>query len=225
LTNSLIYVVWDTIRKVKIVSPKRNVSDELEKLKGKGESFHTADELPEEPDVKALQEEIDRTMKEGKDPLDVFKPRTNDDFEELDKRDNDQIIAEMEGKVIKEYFYQFKNQGRIVTGISKAGVMALARDMGDITLELLKQYDDADNFYAIVKAHDGKRNLDSIGASQSAKKNMYYKPPSDNQFALATAITKASRNAIRGLVAEKVITSMYEEWQKKRDIEARQDSP
>jgi len=55
-----------------------------------------------------------------------------EDFVELERRDEEQILAEIQGQVIEEMVYSFKNKtGRTITGLSWVGIKEIARRCGD----------------------------------------------------------------------------------------------
>ena len=149
-----------------------------------------------------------------------------DEFSIFEKLDEQQIVEELEGKVITEYFYSFLIAGREVTGISWAGIKAVARfmsmqnaqhGMGGIEvlpIDIEKDIKETDQYIiATARAVDHGAGLSMVGISKQPR----YITRKDgtqalDEFALVKACSKAMRNAIRALIPESIIIEMYHKW-------------
>lgn len=155
----------------------------------------------------------------------------------MDKADEEQILKEMRGDIIKEFVYSYRDKkGKIVEGLSNAGVNATSMEMAvrKKPLRVLEQWITEDDKYykAIVKVgryivnDDGTEILvdTTLGSKRQAK---FFKPGVENQFAFEQAVVKAERNGKRRLMPEKIIIEMlklYKNQGKVKKIEAPVDS-
>lgn len=136
-------------------------------------------------------------------------------FVAMDKLDEELIIAELQGQQVDTLVYQFENQGRVVTGLSKAGVDAVCREMakqGEVIRELeLNVLDNGTEYIAHVKAGrfaiqvtpDGVQRdvlLDTVFGVKRQPKT--FENGKLNPFAYEQAVSKAARNAKIRLLRE-----------------------
>ena len=135
------------------------------------------------------------------------------EFREMERRDEDQIVAEMKGDYLREFVYQFQSGGRTVTGISWAGIKEIAYKMGNIQVDLVDLKETDKSYVAIVKATDTLRNNSRLGASTQLKM-MKRRDGSEEEdsFALQKAISKSQRNAIRPLIPEVMMKTWLEKF-------------
>jgi hypothetical protein len=147
------------------------------------------------------------------------KPERHEDFLMMERKDEEQIMQEMQGRILPQFFYEFSSGGRIVTGLSYAGVKQIMRQMGNIRIRDFNISDDGNQFIAKARAVDENRNLEIWGVSQQPKK-MTLRSGKEifDEFAATKAASKAQRNAIRALIPEQVIVSAYEEWKRKKKV-------
>jgi len=148
---------------------------------------------------------------------------TTADFMELERRDEEQILAEIQGQVIEEMVYQFPMGGRTVTGISWVGTKEVARRYGKIDIEPMEIRETPDAWIVIVKGRDLEKGYGLLGVStcpKLRKKRDGSEEP--NPFALQTAASKAQRNAIRNLIPETFIKTVIAEWLKAKKHPSRQ---
>jgi len=136
-------------------------------------------------------------------------PETEEEFEEFEKRDEDQIKAEILGRFLTEYVYQFTSGGQVITGLSWAGVKEAARRLGYIKIEDLKIIDMGDYWIALCKVKDIVNKLEIYGAAQQNKK-MKLRDGSEkiDDFSIPKVVSKAQRNAIRSVIPEHIIKEM-----------------
>ena len=126
-----------------------------------------------------------------------------DEFQIMEAKDEDQILAELQGSFLKKFVYSFKVGGRPVTGISWAGIKEIAYRLKGIDTEIQKFEETETHYIFIVKATN-KDVGSRLGVSNQPKMSKG-KP---DQFALQKALSKAQRNAIRGVIPEATI-EMY----------------
>src|SRR5690242_11164339 len=86
-------------------------------------------------------------------------------FLEFDRADDDQIMAEIRGGVVEEYVYEFQQGGQTVTGLSLAGVMAVAQSMGGITCGQPIWEKDDEVITCDIAATDHKKGLTVWGTA------------------------------------------------------------
>jgi hypothetical protein len=124
-------------------------------------------------------------------------------FQEMDRRDEAQILQEMRGELLREFVYSIRIDGRDVTNLSYAGIKEAIRRHGQIEiLEVRKEEDDRE-YRVLVRVRDHVHSIDVLGAA-TAEKN---KP-----FAWVLAHNKAERNAFSKLLPAKLYATLIEEW-------------
>lgn len=135
----------------------------------------------------------------------------------VEARDDEQILAELSGdfksEIVKQFFYSFESMGRKVIGLSFKGIKQIVQKMGNIEVTDLDLKETEKAWIAICKARDRVRNIEIYGAAIQMKE-MTLRDGSkiQDQFALTKAVSKAQRNALRGLISEVVITEAYKRW-------------
>jgi hypothetical protein len=141
---------------------------------------------------------------------------------ELDVMDDLQISEEMSGRVLTQYFYQFPSRGAQVTGLSYAGVKAIARRLAQngepidiVDAQLTRfQEDGVEVVGCLAKAKNLKTGEHRLGYSAQATTMNTRDGAKPDPFATQKALNKAQRNAIRQFIPEVVVAEMYKEWQK-----------
>lgn len=133
-----------------------------------------------------------------------------EDYDLLDKRDEEQILAEIKGNIITEMFYSFTIDGRKVTGVSWVGTKEIARQYGNINMDFIKVEETPDSYTAIVKATDTKRGTSLLGTAMQPKTMKIRGEDKPDRFAYTKAVSKAQRNAIRAIIPERYLLEMYE---------------
>lgn len=131
---------------------------------------------------------------------------------ELEKRDEEQIIASMRGEIVRSWVYSFTYQGRTVTNLSYAGVKEAIRRRGNIDIYPCPccnkpvHIDETDEeIRALIRVWDLNNNVKFLGAASARKKE---------PFPWVLAVNKAERNAFRKLLPEKQIALLIEQWLK-----------
>lgn len=160
------------------------------------------------------------------DPVTGELALTAQDYATLDRMDEEQILAELRGQVLDTYVYSFPQGGKTVTGLSWAGIKAIASKMGAVGIDLAQLLETDTGWTCVVRA-TGPDGSSRIGAAQQAKQMWVNK---DNKFvddphALPKAINKAQRNAIRALLPETLITALIEEHRNRGRVTPSQNQP
>src|SRR5512137_593209 len=93
---------------------------------------------------------------------------TTADFQQLDRLDEEQMLAEFRGELLEQFVYAFNSGGRQVVGISWAGIKQLANRMGNVQLELLQLLDAREGWAVVVKAV-GPDSASRLGAAFQPK--------------------------------------------------------
>ena len=152
----------------------------------------------------------------------------------MDSEDDQQILAELQGAVLDTYVYSFEQEGKTITGLSRAGVEQACRESANKRGEVYRIMDepkveeDAEYIKAIIKAGRYKILLDkkgnfkgeilldtAIGAKRQWKKLRTRDGKIiDNRFAFEMAISKAQRNAKMSLLPYKFIAEMINIYRK-----------
>jgi len=128
-------------------------------------------------------------------------------FSIMEKRDEAQILAEIQGEVIEEYFYKVKDK----TAISWIGVKELARQYGRLDTELVEMRETEDSWIVVIKAKDIEKGSGMLGTSVQSKIDQYNGEP--DEFCLQKAFSKAQRNALKSLLPESLFAAALDEWQ------------
>ena len=139
----------------------------------------------------------------------------------VEKRDEDQILKQMRGEVLKDWVYTIKvwdsekKAMRDVTSLSYAGVKEAIRQRGNIWWypcdcchKQVHTEETSEEIRAIVTAWDMERNIKFLGAAAALKKQ---------PFSWVLAVNKAERNALRKFLPEKQIAILIDEWLRKQD--------
>ncbi|MCG9127830.1 hypothetical protein JT359_09565 [Candidatus Poribacteria bacterium] len=123
------------------------------------------------------------------------------EFEVVDQVDDQAIVELMTGQTIQDYVYSFKQGGRVVEGLTLAGINEAANRRGGIQVEEVEYEELENSWIATVKAVDTLTGSSRWGAYEQAKMNGSRPDP----YAFTKAIHKAQRNAIKQLLPVPVI--------------------
>jgi len=136
-------------------------------------------------------------------------PRS-EDFREMDARDEEQVLLALRGTFLKEFVYKFPMGGRQVTGISWSGIKEIAYRVQGIDTEIENQKETDEAFTFIVKATN--KNIDSSRLGVGVQPKLMKRGGRDvpDPFAIQKALSKAQRNAIRGVIPEATIKQYIE---------------
>lgn len=124
------------------------------------------------------------------------------DYEVVDQVDDQAIVELMTGQAIQDYVYSFNQGGRVVEGLTLAGINEAANRRGGIQVEEMEYEELENSWIATVKAVDTVTGSSRWGAYEQPKKMTGGRP---DPFAFTKAIHKAQRNAIKQLLPVPVI--------------------
>jgi len=139
-------------------------------------------------------------------------PETAIEFLALDRMDDEQIVKSMRNGLIEEKFvYSFESRGDKVVGLSAKGIETIAYSYGGIDVEVVDKTDDScdgvNGYYGVIcKATDKLKDLALLGGAEQSKKSKGKR----DTFALAKAVTKAQRNALRKILPTPLVERMVE---------------
>lgn len=154
-----------------------------------------------------------------------------------EKLDEQQIVDEIRGEILEQFFYELPGSGRV--GLSWSGIKFVAARMRDQGHPIsVKDLD-------VVEAHDGRSYLARAmavdlatneirwGAAEQSKfiKKSYMKGNDKvteeelNPFAYVLAASKAQRNAIRNFIPEVAIQEGYQAWKANRGKPLKVNAP
>ncbi|WP_309492761.1 hypothetical protein [Candidatus Hecatella orcuttiae] len=131
-----------------------------------------------------------------------------DVFAIMERKDEDQIIAELKGAYLDEFVYSFEHGDRRVVGLSWSGVKEIAWRLGSISVDDLTVEDKGDFWLAKCSATDHVRGNRRWGAAVQPKKI----GDKEDVFALPKAVSKAQRNAIRAVIPEAMIKTFIDRF-------------
>ncbi len=153
-------------------------------------------------------------------------PKANDEqapvhdaevFLVMEKRDEAQIVAALEGRYIEEFVYEFMQGGKKVVGLSWIGIQEASREYGGIQCPVDKMIlEESDTEISVtLEAYDIKTGSIRIGHSTQPKKmRLTSGKYIDDAFAKQKAISKGQRNAIRPLLPQ----TLLKQWIEKHRI-------
>ena len=167
-------------------------------------------------DMKEKQNEKHDIIQEAdENTIEVFDQQNS--YIILERRDETQILEEFKGNVIEEYVYDFDVGGRHVTGLSYAGVKAIALKMGGIHVDEPILVDYGSYWLCKVKAKDMQRDMEMWGvATQPKKIQLRNGNEINDDFCIQKVVSKAERNALRKLFPETLVIEMINEWRRNK---------
>lgn len=139
--------------------------------------------------------------------------RKDQAYDLINQRDDDQVLLEIQGGFLEEFVYSFPTREGKVTGLSWAGVKEVARQMGNISVEECDIRETDVSWQIKCKAKDLTRNVTMFGVAEQSKK-LLLKGGGEvvDMHSLSKAVSRAQRNAIRGLIPELFIKKMIERY-------------
>jgi len=149
-------------------------------------------------------------------------------YQLFDREDEKEIIASLKGAYIEGMVYQFKQGGRIVTGVSYTGIKEIAYNISletgrEINTEIIESHEDENNYYMTMRAtHKGVGSR--LGAAVQSKT---YQRGGIDPFAYTKILSKAQRNALRSVLPEnalKVFLEKAKESGKIKDVTSEQST-
>jgi stalled ribosome alternative rescue factor ArfA len=150
----------------------------------------------------------------------------------MDKRDEAQIIAALEGRYLEEFVYEFcrihkpdpntgtltcnckkDNPRNIVVGLSWVGIQEASREYGGIKvpIEKVKAIKENDEEITImVEAIDTKTGSSRLGLKTQKKIKVGSKGAWEDPFFMEACVSKAQRNAIKALLPQTLLKQWIE---------------
>ena len=128
-------------------------------------------------------------------------------FHEMERRDENQILAEMRGELIEDLVYSIDIQGRRVTNLSYAGVKEAVRRRGNLEILEVRTEETPEEIRALVRVRDHENRIDVLGASSAEK---------GKPFTYTLAVNKAERNAFAKLIPAKWYAVLIDEYLERR---------
>ena len=123
-------------------------------------------------------------------------------FQEMDVRDEGQILAEMRGEFLEQYVYSFTQAGKAITNLSYVGVKEAIRRRGHVQILDHKVEEVNGKYRATVLVHDLVNDIDVLGVSEAEV---------TKTFAYVLAVNKAERNAFMKLIPAKFYAELIKE--------------
>ena len=127
----------------------------------------------------------------------------------MEKRDEAQILAEIQGEVVQDYFYKAKG-GKVV--ISWLGIRELARQYGKVETDVVDIRELENTWLVVIKARDLEKGHALLGTSTQSKIDKYSSEP--DEFAYQKAFSKAQRNALKIVLPEALFAKAIESYEK-----------
>lgn len=134
------------------------------------------------------------------------------EYEVVDQVDDQAIVELMTGQTIQDYVYSFKVGGRLIEGLTLAGINEAANRRGGIQVEEMEYEERENSWIATVKAADTITGNSRWGAYEQPKMNGNRPDP----YAFTKAIHKAQRNAIKQLLPVPVIRDVLNFYLKRQ---------
>ena len=134
-------------------------------------------------------------------------------IQEMDRRDEEQIISLLAGDLVHEYVYEFRDgAGRTQRGLSWAGIREYSQYRGNFRIEKPEVEDLGDAFRVMVQATDLDRNV-TLWAGTHQPKSIRRKDGGvvQDDFAYEKAISKAQRNVIKNLMPMTVVAKVIDQ--------------
>merc|ERR1712096_170206 len=91
------------------------------------------------------------------------------EFEVLEQVDDQAIVQMMTGQAIKDYVYSFKQGGKVVEGLTLAGINEAANRRGGIEVDTIEHEERDKSWIAVVKAVDTITGSSRYGACEQKR--------------------------------------------------------
>lgn len=148
-------------------------------------------------------------------------PKEQREFERIERHDESLIVQELQGKVVEnELVYSFQQGSEKVVDLTWQAIFAVSSLMGGIKMGIETMNSNGPDYEVIAYAEDTFRGVRYLGAAQQPKNMPHGRP---DPFALAKAVRKAQRNALKGIIPLSVVRQLiraYLEGKEKLEIEA-----
>ena len=133
----------------------------------------------------------------------------------MNQKDDEQVLAEMEGKYLEEFVYSFPVEGgkRTVTGLSWAGVKEVVRTAGGIEVEDIKITETEKTYRVLAKGRDTVRGVAMFGIAEQAKMMKLKSGDAiEDMHSLSKCVSRAQKNCLRVLIPEATIKMTIEKF-------------
>jgi len=133
-------------------------------------------------------------------------PSTDEEFQIAERIADSEIIKAMSGEIIGHYFYRFNHGGNEVVDLNATGIFEVAQMYGGIkvTSEIVSNENSPD-YEVVASAEDKKRDITFEGAAQQPKR---LGNGGEDNYALAKAVTKAGRNALKKVLPYSLVRTL-----------------
>ena len=209
---------WD-FRKIKTGSAYASHAKE----DGDGFDNIPRDELEEMEEYKVFRSEKNKKSKKEVSKMKNITPDKilrdkSEAHDIMNIKDDQQVLAEIQGQFLEEFVYNFKTKGGEVTGLSWAGTKEIARRQGNISIENIDISETDNTFRVLAKAKDITRNVTMFGvAEQSKKLKLKTGVEIEDLHSLSKCVSRSQRNAIRALIPEMFIKEMIKQFLKDKN--------
>lgn len=171
-----------------------------------------------------LPEEGNSVKVKTKQATQVQGPAEQEVYVLMEKRDEEQIVAMLEGRYLEEFVYEFCRRHKwhngvrppectckdLVMGISWFGIQEASRAYGGIQvpIEKTRLRDTGEEMEVMIEAVDTQTNSSRIGIASQPKMMTTRQGVFRDVFASQKALSKAQRNGIKQLLPQ----TMLKEW-------------
>jgi hypothetical protein len=145
--------------------------------------------------------EKEREMEQEKEEREGGELAPLEEYEIVNQVDDRTIVEMMTGQAIQEYVYSFRQGGRVIEGLTLAGINEAANRRGGIQVDEINFEERENSWIVIVKATDTYTGSSRYGACEQPKRINGREDP----FAFTKAVHKAQRNAIKQLIPVPII--------------------
>jgi len=137
-------------------------------------------------------------------------------FGEMAKIDEEQIVAEIEGRILDKYVYEIPRKDKVEFCLTYAGIKTIIQKMGGVSIVDVIVNETENTYRAKAIVVDKKRDIQVIGIAEQSKYMITKNGREEDPFALQKCVSKAIRNAYRLIIPEYVATELIKEWVKQR---------
>lgn len=102
-------------------------------------------------------------------PVGVEKQLPVEVFQQMERKDEDQILAELRGQIVEDFVYQIKVGDKTVTNLSYNGIKEAIRRRGGIENLSVTTTETETEIRALVRIRDLENQIDVCGASSAEK--------------------------------------------------------
>lgn len=123
-------------------------------------------------------------------------------YEDIERRDEAQIVEFLAGGVPSEYVYGFEDKaGRAQVGMSFAGIRELAQFYGNVRIEGEPKIEDCGDYWrGIAYAFNERRNVGIYGGCHQPKRMKVKDGDQLDSYAYEKCLSKCQRNALKNVL-------------------------